>query len=310
MSPKELILQQVRAAQARHSIKPDESSPTWLQRRINRVLRLDQNHLGRDFAVSDVHGCFALLHTALNMLEFDPTCDRLLCGGDMIDRGPQSHRVLQFLDLPFVHCVKGNHEDLFCSLDPYNLRSLARLNYNGLKWAEKLTNEQVETLQQRLQTLPTAIEVQTAIGPIGMLHAEVPAGMHWSRFCENIEAGESATIESALNGRQRFKAKDITGVPGIQRVFVGHSVVWHGPEVFGNVYAIDCGAAYSVPHPSERRAHSRGFLSITNICMDKTLLAIPYYQQPETVHMKLDCKVTGIIQPFEHVGFDSSCARR
>lgn len=51
-------------------------------------------------------------------------------------------------------------------------------------------------------------------------------------------------IELALTGRKRIKSGDETGVPGIGRVFVGHTLQWKGPKRLGNVYAIDCRAVF------------------------------------------------------------------
>lgn len=75
------------------------------------VLVLKKNELGRDFVVGDIHGEFSMLEDALQIIGFDPIKDRLLCCGDMIDRGAESHRAFEFLEQPWFFSVKGNHED-------------------------------------------------------------------------------------------------------------------------------------------------------------------------------------------------------
>ena len=61
------------------------------------ILRLEQNLLGRDFAVGDIHGCFSLLEDVLEAVSFNPSADRVICGGDLVNRGPNSNRALDFL---------------------------------------------------------------------------------------------------------------------------------------------------------------------------------------------------------------------
>lgn len=76
------------------------------------VRSLPSNQKGRDFVVGDLHGCFDLLDRLLEAVRFDPTCDRLLSVGDLVDRGPDSLRCLSFLEAPWFHAVKGNHESM------------------------------------------------------------------------------------------------------------------------------------------------------------------------------------------------------
>ena len=52
------------------------------------IRRFPLNRRGRDLAVGDIHGYFALLQQALNRVGFDPVCDRLFSVGDLTDRGP------------------------------------------------------------------------------------------------------------------------------------------------------------------------------------------------------------------------------
>lgn len=76
------------------------------------VRALPSNQKGRDFAVGDLHGCFDLLDRLLEAVRFDPACDRLFSVGDLVDRGPDSLRCMSFLEAPWFHAVKGNHESM------------------------------------------------------------------------------------------------------------------------------------------------------------------------------------------------------
>lgn len=63
----------------------------------------------RTIAIGDVHGCaeeFEELLDALNILEDD----RIIQVGDLINRGPDSHRVLELARIYQVEAILGNHE--------------------------------------------------------------------------------------------------------------------------------------------------------------------------------------------------------
>ena len=72
-------------------------------------------------AVGDVHGCFDLLSTLVNYIRGSQST--LIFLGDLIDRGPQDVECLalakamtedpQSFGLSAVHCLLGNHEDMF-----------------------------------------------------------------------------------------------------------------------------------------------------------------------------------------------------
>ncbi|MFV8835498.1 metallophosphoesterase [Aquisalimonas sp.] len=86
----------------------------WPRRRTSdaRVHRLPANEHGRDLVIGDLHGHRATLEAALEALRFDPSRDRVISVGDLVDRGPDSRGCLRLLETPWFHAVMGNHEDL------------------------------------------------------------------------------------------------------------------------------------------------------------------------------------------------------
>lgn len=74
---------------------------------------LPRNDTGRDFFVGDLHGERALLDIALMTVRFDPTVDRVISVGDLLDKGANSPGCLALLDEPWFHYVAGNHERAF-----------------------------------------------------------------------------------------------------------------------------------------------------------------------------------------------------
>ena len=65
--------------------------------------------------MGDVHGCDIALELLLDAMELTPD-DRLILLGDVIDRGPDSRRVVQMLidigDICRLDLITGNHEQM------------------------------------------------------------------------------------------------------------------------------------------------------------------------------------------------------
>lgn len=70
--------------------------------------RLDEGH--RIFAIGDIHGHLETLRELMVKLNLGPE-DRVVCLGDVIDRGPDSARTVEYIrSHPQMHCILGNHE--------------------------------------------------------------------------------------------------------------------------------------------------------------------------------------------------------
>jgi len=74
--------------------------------------------LNRRIVIGDVHGCYRTLKKLVESQIIPTKDDQIYFVGDLIDRGPRSREVLDYIiDLKWrgfdVFPIKGNHEDLF-----------------------------------------------------------------------------------------------------------------------------------------------------------------------------------------------------
>lgn len=250
-----------------------------------RFVRHERNQAGRDFVIGDVHGAFDSVLDAMKLAGFDRTRDRLFSVGDLVDRGEGSHRAGRFLAQPYVYAVPGNHEvdliDLHMDNDDPDetLEVLARINFNGMGWVAKLTAPERVELLKRFAALPYAMEVQSTRGTVGVLHGEVPRGMDWEDFVAGLEDGDAEVLESCLRGRNRLKHGDKRGVPGIGRIFAGHTPQFGGAARLGNVYAIDTGAVFA-----ELSDRPGATLTMANMAFQTSVLASPREEGKVRLH--------------------------
>lgn len=237
-----------------------------LPKQYHRVL--PRNARGRDFCVGDLHGAFNVLERALDMLGFDPERDRLFSVGDLIDRGPQSPRVLEFLARPWFHAVRGNHEAMLLDNIDAEEIDVRWLIQAGAGWWLMLDENERSAYPTPLSELPYTLEVDTADGRVGIVHADVPDGMHWDRFVAELPH-DAHLREHALWARTRIghvhRDAPTAHVGGLDLLVVGHTPV--SPVTFAlNVCFLDTGAAYATTfsgaaltlleiHP-RRRVHS------------------------------------------------------
>lgn len=231
------------------------------------IKHFEANTKGKDFAVGDIHGHFTLLQNALDAAGFNPSIDRLFSVGDLVDRGPECRDVLDWLDKPWFHPVRGNHDDYVCRFDTCDIDNWV---YNGGAWFAGLAWDEQREFAARFRDLPIAIDVDTSMGLVGLVHADCPfSSWHELQF-ELIGEHEPKRTKLVKNtcmwSRSRIEQSDVSGVSDVRAVVVGHTPL-NKPVVLGNVYHID--TAGWLPEKG-------GYFTLLNL---ETLQAIP--QLPE-----------------------------
>ena len=223
-------------------LPPDLPAPELRSGRV--IARYPRNDAGRDFVVGDIHGMFPHLRSLLGEIEFDTATDRLFSVGDLVDRGPESAMALEWLDHAWFHACRGNHEQFAIdSVDPmqYDLW----INHNGGAWWLDQDEASRARFRDAFANLPLAIEVQTASGTVGIIHADVPPLVTWNRFMELLQAHDRDAALYALWSRNRVHGSGprlpVRG--GVHRVYCGHTPTRTTVHI-ENVHYIDTGAVY------------------------------------------------------------------
>jgi serine/threonine protein phosphatase 1 len=202
---------------------------------------------GRLFAASDVHGSFPLLDAALEAARYDADADVVVLIGDLIDRGPQSRRCLEWIDRPRRHSLKGNHEAYVEGVCDGRIAQADHVEDGG-SWFYDLSDMDRTQYRAAFMSLPLAARIVTPRGRrVGMIHADI-AGSHFGQFCAHLRRGDFRAEQIALNGRGRINAvregQDIPMVTDVDHVFFGHSPV-PDPLTVGNCSWIDTGLPHS-----------------------------------------------------------------
>jgi serine/threonine protein phosphatase 1 len=216
--------------------------------RVERCRRLAANVKGRDLVVGDLHGHRGLLEHQLERVGFDPTCDRVLSVGDLIDRGPDSLATLQLIEEPWFHAVLGNHELMLLNfLGFYGSKAHSAKTYpsgNGEWVAEALgkNRKAVRRLAEQASALPLSLHVPATV-PFVVMHGDLrPIGSFRQLFLGDricVHKAERTTVSrdniaEALKCellQLRFAHHDVriseSPLGRMPLTYVGHSPVRH-----------------------------------------------------------------------------------
>lgn len=212
------------------------------------VLDMDLSECaGRVLIAADIHGSFAVLDRALEAIDYDESRDVVFLIGDMVDRGAESHRCLEWIDRPRRYCLKGNHES---DLEGVCDGRISRDDHvdDGGAWFHRLSDNDRSLYRSALTALPMAARVLTpGRKRVGMVHADV-AGSNFWQFCGHLRYGDYRAEKIAMNGRSRFTAvrqgEPIPLMTDVDHMFFGHSPVVD-PVTVGNCSWIDTGLPHS-----------------------------------------------------------------
>jgi Calcineurin-like phosphoesterase len=137
--------------------------------------------------VGDIHGCKKELVELMQKVDFNPDTDHLVALGDVVNKGPDSLGVIDYLRAHNASCVRGNHEDtLLLMLNDVKSSSLRSADPDGhvgkprdhdplTKLIRGLTSSQISWLR----SLPIILRIGNVkgIGDIVAVHGGLVPGI-------------------------------------------------------------------------------------------------------------------------------------
>lgn len=202
---------------------------------------------GRVLVAADVHGSFGVLDRELERIGYAEDRDVVILIGDLIDRGHESIRCLEWIDRPGRYALRGNHESDLEGVCDGRISKEDHIEDGGA-WFHRLDDMQRSQCRTALTTLPIAARVLTPRRRrVGLIHADL-AGSNFWQFCSHLRYGDYLAEKIAMNGRSRFNAmrqgREIPNIADVDHMFFGHSPV-PDPVTVGNCSWIDTGLPHS-----------------------------------------------------------------
>lgn len=176
--------------------------------------------MGRRIFVGDVHGHYDGLMRLLDVMALNSD-DQLHFVGDLIDRGPKSANVIQFVREHVYPCVMGNHEQLLLEAFPRNQVA----QYALQAWLQSGGHTTVASFDTPellidnldwLRSLPTHID----LGDVWLVHA----GLHPNLPLHEQTAQEYCWI------REEFHSSPKPYFPD-KLIITGHTITFTLPGV-------------------------------------------------------------------------------
>lgn len=184
----------------------------------------------RTIFIGDLQGCYDEFINLLNKLDYNKEMDVLYLVGDTINRGPKSHKVLDFLiENPQIKSVLGNHEYYF-------LKSMEIKNHPSANNFNKILPQLKQDLQKYisfLQTWPLYIEKEDWI----LVHA----GLLPEKSPSQTDPETLLLVREITHNKQ--KAAWFKFYKGEKKVIFGH---WArlGLVDLPNIKGLDSGCVY------------------------------------------------------------------
>jgi predicted phosphodiesterase len=132
----------------------------------------------RTIVVGDIHGCLEEFKQLLDKVAYQQKTDRLICAGDLVDRGPDSAGVVAYVRERGFEAVMGNHDEKHVRWARHEERKKGSPTYkNPMKFDAKRKTEHDQMTdddRQFLASLPYYLRFEHEGRPWLVTHAGIP----------------------------------------------------------------------------------------------------------------------------------------
>lgn len=216
---------------------------------------IDMSARRRVLACGDIHGDFDVFEAKLAELKWDPEEDGLILLGDLVDRGPDPMRALEWIRRKGIRRTLGNHEEI-ALLVALRECDEAWARKCGAGWIWDMDRGLAREVAARLMDAPVALSVRTPVGrDVGFVHADCPSDWSWvtrtlagpsSRERDDMIGLCMWSRDHGLKIVESFAENQGIGAPtgkvtGADHLFHGHTI-FHRPFMHGDRSWLDTGA--------------------------------------------------------------------
>lgn len=222
---------------------PDECDELIIIDKNEYVPIFDMSYVSsRCIVIGDIHGCYDQLMQLLEQCKYDFVFDTLFLTGDLVDRGPQSREVLEWLMSnkdSGIFSVEGNHDNKF---KRYLMGNPIRIT-NGLDATiRQCENMHQPSLVKLFSDLPAIIRLPNINDkPAYVVHAGVDP-----RYPIEKQKLETCLYARGLDGNDYFDTSSgvwYDKLDGEYVVVCGH-IVHEDPHPNKHVFCLDGGACH------------------------------------------------------------------
>lgn len=205
--------------------------------------------------ITDPHGCFKSLVTLVNSL---PINVPITFAGDLVDRGPNSRDIIEFVKANGYDCVLGNHEQMM-------IDAIKFIEVNGVLELEKIDYQDTWMLNGGEQTLDNYVNADGTYDIVGLkAHVDWLKSLPYHILYPNEVNGKGqALLVTHSTASHVYGKVDSSNpqfidhvtwmrdpmppkIPNIYNVY-GHTPQYYGPTVKDHFACIDGGCAYKKP---------------------------------------------------------------
>ena len=175
-----------------------------------------------NYAVGDIQGCFAEFKEGLKLINFDKSKDFLWIAGDLINKGPDSLKVLKHIIAikDSVHIVLGNHDLHYLNCFYNNLKLDDNDTFKPLIHDER-ANEMANFLLNQNFVFSKKIQTKKKVINVGMVHAGIPRDM-------SLKKAETLSKLNSLKLKNNPKKN-------LQAIFKNNGRIFHQNSFLGSI---------------------------------------------------------------------------
>lgn len=210
---------------------------------------------GRVFVIGDLHGEIGKLYEEMNKVNFNYDEDLIIAVGDLVDRGPKSLECFNLIYKSWFKTIRGNHEQ-FC-YDRMYAECVASVHEgNGGEWFSKLPEDVQYKIADEVANLPVVLTLNRNGKRYGFVHGDIPIIIkEWDELLSFLDGPSKENYATqCLWGRTRIKQSMNTPmslnlsaynkIAGIDKIYIGHTIVKQPRITNGNLNFIDTGATF------------------------------------------------------------------